>query len=163
MKKLLVLIPAIGMSLTACQKDEAKNPARSKTPNINLMTIQGQVATRHWDKDAEDCLNGGNDCFDEVVCTPSFWDMLWDAYWKSKKGEYEAWRECSTTISEGTDNHNEDFRKLIGEDMFQKVLSGELKLKLRINENKENALFLGVFDPSDPAAIKLVIPVTKSN
>ena len=80
MKKLFVLIPAIGISLIACQKEESKAPIKNK--GISQKTIQGSIATRYWSEGPGDCFPGGNDCLDEVICTPSFWDYFWDAYFR---------------------------------------------------------------------------------
>lgn len=162
MKKLLVLIPAIGISVISCQKQEVETPANNK--GIDLRTIQGPViATRLWDLTRGDCFPNGNDCLDEVTCTPTFWDYFWDAFFRYRQGSDEAVRDFATIARSHYDepnNQNDALRILIGDDVFDKVLSGELLLKVRLNANNED-MFLGIFDASNPDQVKLVIPLTK--
>lgn len=161
MKKLLVLIPAIGISLMACQKEEAKAPTKNK--GIDLKTIQGQIATNHWAPLEGDCFPGGSDCLDEVTCTPSFWDYFWDTYFKYRQAQDEAVRSFATVERESfsePNNQNDELRVIIGDQTFEKVLSGEYLLKVRLNANNED-LFLAIYDASEPDIIRLVIPLAK--
>ncbi|MNT09063.1 hypothetical protein D3C72_1438290 [compost metagenome] len=164
MQKLFVLIPVIGISLMACQKEEAKTPTENAgiIKPTDLRTIQGPViATNHWAQIEGDCFPGGSDCLDEVVCTPNWFQSLIDSWLRIQERERQMRKwflVLRTDYGEGN-QFNEDFGNLLGQDMFNQVLNGEYHLMLRVNDENEDRIFVGVFDSNDQ--IKLVIPVTK--
>jgi len=165
MKKLLVFIPAMGLGLMACHKDKLKTAAKeggTTKPTDLRMIVQGTEATHKWDAFNGNCDPAGKDCLDEVTCTLSFWDKFWNAYWIWRQGRDNAAREFvpMSSLVEGEPNtSDEDLRDLIGEELYAQVLSGKYQVKLRLNENKNNAMFLGIFDSEDQ--VKRVIPITK--
>lgn len=165
MKKLLLLIPAIGMSLTACQKERVKDSAANEKSINNLITIQNQIPARYWSDWADDCVPNGHDCFDDVICTPSWFQRLIDGWLRIQRREREMRKWCLLSKSDyvDDDSYNNDFGALLGQEVFQKVLSGELQIRLRMNDSKENTIFVGVFETADPDQVKMVFPITKAN
>lgn len=166
MKKLLVFTSAIALGLTACDKKEANPPqASNKDSNVNLRTIStGAPATRWWDDKRGDCFNGGQDCLDDVECVAdapiSFWELLYRAALHPNYGPEDIFRVYSGYASDEAKN---GLTEVLGSDNYNAVVSGELLLKLRMNPDKPNTIFLGLFEASNPDRLVLVVPLTKKD
>lgn len=166
MKKLIVFTSAIALGFTACNKKEANPPQAShKRSNVNLRTIvTGAPATRRWDPDLEDCYKGGQDCLDDVECVAdapiSVWELLYKAVLHPNYGPEDIFRVYSGYASSDAKN---GLTEILGIDNYNAVVSGELLLKIRMNPNKPNTIFLGLFEASSPDRLVLVVPIIKKD
>jgi hypothetical protein len=164
MKKILVLTSALAIGFTACDKKEpSPASASNKHSNVNLRTIvTGAPATRTWDAKRGDCFNGGQDCLDEVECVAAapigLWELIYKAITNPNTGPEDIFRVYSDYAS---NDAKKGLTEILGADNYNAILSGELLLKIRMNPDKPNTIFLGLFEGSNPDRLVLVVPITK--